>query len=355
MKYKKSKGYSVQRIILIILCVVLAVILALMLAGTVYVETLFGRLNHVSSNETLSGSNGRVDQSTRPTDSMPEDFTGPVVNPGDITMPSGPAEAIGGDHVVNILLEGQDARIGQGIQRSDAMILCTINKDTSTLTLSSFQRDSYVTIPGYWDDKLNHSFRYGAYYNNGSVQSAFDLLNDTIEYNFGVKIDGNVLVDFESFVDVIDQVGGVDIELTEAEVNHLRGFGYQVSTGVNHMDGALALDYARIRKIDGGFARDNRQRIVIMALLEKAKTLSVTELNNLVMALLPMVTTDLSDSTIVGYMVEYLPMLTNLKVVTQEIPAEGTYYLGFVNQMSVVIITDYDANRQLLQAAMGKD
>lgn len=351
----KKKTRSAQRVVLIVVCVVLAIILAAMLAGTIYLEVIFGRLNRVDPDETMSLDSKPVDINTRPTDSMPEDFTGTVLSEDDITMPTGPAETIGGDHVINIMLEGQDARTGEGIQRSDAMILCTINKDTKTITLTSFQRDTYVTIPGYWGDKLNHSFRYGAYYNNGSAQGAFRLLNDTITYNFGVGIDGNVLVDFESFVDVIDQVGGVDVELTSAEANHLRGQGFSVSTGDNHLDGKTALAYARIRKIDNGFARDNRQRIVMIALLEKAKTLSLTELNDLLMEVLPLVTTDLSNSQIMSYALELLPMLADVKIVTQQIPAEGTYYYGWVRDMSVVVVSDFEANRALLQSAMAQN
>lgn len=345
MKDKKKKSpKSTQRNILIALCVVLALLLAVMLFVTVYLEVMFGRINRP----------GKINQEqigdiTRATESMPEDFTGVVVDPEDVDMPSGPAESMEAEHIVNILLIGQDARPGEDTQRSDSMILCSFNKNTKTLTMTSFLRDMYVTIPGYWNDKLNHSYRYGAIYGDG----AFKLLDETLEYNFGVQIDGNVEVNFTGFVDVIEAVGGVDIYLTSDEADYINGSGYSnLVEGMNHLDGDQALTYARIRYLDSDFGRANRQRTVLMALLDKIKTLSITEMNSLLMELLPLVTTDMSNSEIIGYALELFPMLTDATIVNQQIPAEGTYELGWTNDMSVIFV-DFDANCRILKETIG--
>lgn len=342
MKANKKKT---KRTALIVLCSVLALILAVLIMAVIYVEVLFGRLNRPGA----SGALESIDLSTRPTDTIPADFTGPIYNDGDIDMLTGPADLIGGDHILNILLIGDDARTGQEPQRSDAMILCSFNTQTKTLTMTSFLRDMYVTIPGYWDDKLNHSYRYGGLYGDG----AFELLNATLQYNFGVQIDGNVEVNFEGFVDVVDLVGGVDIDLTAAEARYINNAcGSALAGGVNHLNGELALTYARIRYLDSDFGRTNRQRNVLTALVDKAKTLSLTEMNSLLMKLLPLITTDMTNAEITSSALELFPMLKDVQIVTQQIPAEGTYQFAMVNSMSVILV-DFEANRQLLKETIG--
>ena len=108
-------------------------------------------------------------------------------------------EQIEDDALVNLMLVGQDRREGEGRQRSDTMILCSINPDTKQVSLISFMRDLYVRIPGgYSDNRLNAAYAFGG----------FPLLDDTIYENFGITIDGNIEVDFERFEKVIDVLGG---------------------------------------------------------------------------------------------------------------------------------------------------
>ena len=112
------------------------------------------------------------------------------------------------DDLLNILLVGQDRREREGRQRSDSMILCSINPDTKQISMISFLRDLYVQIPGgYSDNRLNAAYVFGG----------FPLLMDTLHTNFGVSIDGCFEVDFSGFQSVIDILGGVDIEMTSKE------------------------------------------------------------------------------------------------------------------------------------------
>ena len=115
-------------------------------------------------------------------------------------------------NIKSILLIGQDKREGESRQRSDSMILATLDKDQGTVSLTSFMRDLYVAIPGYSTTRINAAYAYGG----------MDLLDQTLEENFGVKIDGNVEVDFEVFQVLVDKVGGIDLELTQAEADYLR-------------------------------------------------------------------------------------------------------------------------------------
>lgn len=114
-------------------------------------------------------------------------------------------------NIKSILLIGQDKREGESRQRSDSMILATLDKDQGTVSLTSFMRDLYVAIPGYSTTRINAAYAYGG----------MDLLDETLEENFGVKIDGNVEVDFEVFQVLVDKVGGIDLELTQAEADYI--------------------------------------------------------------------------------------------------------------------------------------
>lgn len=161
------------------------------------------------------------------------------------------------DSLINILLIGQDKREGEERQRSDAMILCSFNPETSKLSMMSFLRDLYVQIPGYEDNRLNAAYAYGG----------FELLKETLELNFGISVDGCLESDFSGFEKIIDTIGGVEIELTKEEAEIVG-----VNEGVCTLNGNQALTYARIRKIDSDFQRTERQRKIMNSVFEKAKT-----------------------------------------------------------------------------------
>ena len=149
MKRKNNNRSSRTKVALIVLCVILAIVLAALIFLTAYVESWMNRLNRDVNNETLSSS--EVEQILQ----QEATGTGPTVREDDIDFGKEPTVTIGGEEIVNILLIGQDRRPGEGRQRSDAMILCTINVNTKTLTMTSFLRDMYVQIPGYRNNKIN--------------------------------------------------------------------------------------------------------------------------------------------------------------------------------------------------------
>lgn len=248
-----------------------------------------------------------------------------------------PVDTIADDeNLVTIMLIGQDARPGESRARSDTMILATFDKENKHIYLTSFLRDLYVQVPGYEDTRLNHAFAYGG----------MTLLSETMMKNFGIKIDNSVVVNFESFTDVIDALGGVDIELSSAEAKIVG-----VGAGKQHLNGTQALKYARIRKIDSDFGRTERQRKVLSAVFQSAKSMSVDQINGLVNTIFPMVSTDMSNMDIVGYVAELLPMLTEAEFTTYSIPAKGTYSFNKIRGMSV-IVADMQANRDILKSAL---
>lgn len=351
MKKKEKVGKAKpinKRTLLIVLCVVLAVILVTLIIGTAYMEKMMNLIGRNHADETLSASELEEFQNGQ-TETMPSDFEGEVIDPGDLNWNTHNGPVKNAEHIINIMLIGQDRRPGEGRARSDVMILCTINKNTQKFTMTSFMRDMYVPLPGFWDDKMNAAYALGG----------MEALDACLETNFGIAVDGNVEVDFNGFIGLIDLVGGVEIELTQSEANYLNGnyglqqdsgsYGWNLKSGKNCLTGAQALGYARIRAIgDGDFDRTERQRKVIGVLVEKCKSMNLSQLKKLMEEALPMLTTDLTNREILNYIIDLLPMLSNLKIETQRIPADGTYQYAWVREMSV-LLPDLEANRDILR------
>ncbi len=272
----------------------------------------------------------------------------------DITSDSDTYEIPISEDVYNILLIGSDTRERGGAGRSDAMILMSINQKTETIYLTSFLRDSYVHIPGYGNTRLNHSFAYGGP----------ELLEETLEENFKVHVDRYVAVDFYSFMDVIDILGGVYIDVTEEELdvtndyvwsmNKLLGeewyTDYIWNPGYQLLNGKQALCYARNRYTGTDFERTQRQRNIISTVISKCKSSAPSTLVSLAQVILPQITTDMEKSQILNYAAN-IGAYINYDVISQQIPAAGTYSNVTISGMSVIRI-DMDANIDLLQSTI---
>ncbi len=172
-----------------------------------------------------------------------------------------------------------------------------------------------------------------------------------------------VEVDFEGFMELIDLVGGVEIELTSAEASYLnkRGNwdvtgndGWNLKKGVNKLTGSQALAYSRIRAIGLDFERTERQRKVLTALLEKSKTLSFTQITKLIDKSMPLLATDMETADMVKYARVLFDMFSELEVSSLRIPADGTYsYADFAGAGDSIVI-DFDVNRKLLVDTLTK-
>ena len=331
-----------RRTFLVILCIVLGLLLSLLIAGTVYANYLLNLMNRPGNDLQETMSQEQIEEILQEDILSPDATNAPVKNEEDLDWGNKEGELIEtSENIVNILLIGQDARPGEGRARSDTMILVTVNKTTKTITMTSFLRDLYVKIPGYADNKLNATY----------VLGGMELLDKTLEQNFGVQVDGNVEVDFNCFARVVDELGGVEMELRSDEANYINITveNSNLTAGVHRLTGQQALQYSRIRHLDpdADFSRTNRQRKVINALLEQFRNTDVSDLLKLVKEILPMVTTDMSNKDILSLAGELLPMLADCTIVSQRVPADGEYYLATINQMSC-IVADMDAARELL-------
>ena len=253
-------------------------------------------------------------------------------------------------NIKSILLIGQDKQGDQTRQRSDSMILATLDKDQGTISLTSFMRDLYVAIPGYSSTRINAAYAYGG----------MELLDETLEENFGVQIDGNVEVDFEVFKILVDKVGGIDLELTQAEADYICGrdqsvlypqplrTDWDLQEGVNHLDGEQALIHARNRSIgNSDYRRTERQQDVLKAAFAKIKDLNVLELGGLVKDVLPLVTTDLSLWDMTGYAMDVMSIGTD-EIQSYRIPENGSYTPQTIDGMQV-LVPNLEQNREYLQ------
>lgn len=331
MKRDKNTKYIVKRVLWIVLCV----ILSMTLIASMFVAVAVTKYKKYQ---------GLINYTTR-VDIVSHPLYTQVKEEGKLVEDS--------EEIINLLLVGQDAREGQGRQRSDAMILLTINMKTDTMTMTSFMRDLYVEIPEHGYSKLNAAYAWGG----------ADLLNLTLLKNFGIVVDANVEIDFQGFMKAIDVVGGVDVELSQSEVNFLQRNGnwgvtesawaWDLKAGMNHLSGDQALAYCRDRFSDGtsDFGRTARQRKVLNALFNKCKNLSMNEIDALMVEILPLVTTNMTQDEMNRYITLVLPAMSKMSVKEVRIPADGTYQNTTRNEMSV-LVPDLDKNRQILMEAI---
>lgn len=253
------------------------------------------------------------------------------------------------DDVRNILLIGSDVRNDGSVkgQRSDTMIMLSIDSAHKQIKLTSFLRDSYVEIP-YTDDGVNKVYKskMNAAYGKGGAQGVID----SIEYNFGVDVHNYASVDFETFEKIVDLMGGVTVDgVTAKEAKFMNAEAdTNITEGSNHMNGYEALWYCRIRKLDSDFYRTMRQRKVLSAIINKAKGMKYTELLNLVKQVLPDVSTDLTEGDIKSLGLSAVTDYLGYEIVQQQIPADGTWRDGRANG-SYVIDFDLGANKEILR------
>ena len=379
-KKSKSSGGVGKIVLIVVLSVVL--ILALLVGVAFYFVNSFlnSKLDKVTqaqfveqavSGQDLSALIGNLDE-TEPTELVTEATTEPTTEA--TTQPTEPDYGQSGK-VVNILLIGQDGRAGEEALLADAIILVTFNKETRTLRLTSFLRDSYVKLPEYYRghtcgwNRINTSYALGfSWY---STAGAMEMLNLTLENNYGVKVDGNVEVSFDTFQHVVDAMGGVDIDLRGDELAKMLEYqGYRnahfeyvgiekrfdLQEGVNTLDGYLALAYARERHMsnaDSDIQRTARQRKVIESLLNKLSKMSLSQINDLIDQVLAEIVTDISTDDMKMYITELVPYLFDLKLESYQVPAEGTYWGEMVelpDGLSGVLKIDFPKNKQVVAA-----
>lgn len=230
------------------------------------------------------------------------------------------------DKVKTVVFFGTDSRDTENMSsgRSDTIIIASINPVTKRIKLISIPRDTYVTIPNNGQDKINHAYAYGGE----------ELSIKTINNNFGLAISEYVTIDFSGLVNVIDTVGGININVTEAEKAFInRGSKTKLSTSGNVLlNGEQALIHSRNRTVGNDFERAARQRIVLEALIKKIGSMEVSQMLNLSDKMLKEVKTNMNIT-------DYTSMLTSIATNKSE-------YLNDIKSIQIPS-TDYSSGQMI--------
>lgn len=256
------------------------------------------------------------------------------------------------DGVINILLIGNDSRKNGEDGRSDAMILLSVSAKTKKIYMTSLLRDMYVEIPGHDNNRLNAAYSFGG----------AELLMKTVEKNLDIKINRYMLVNFEAFANLVDAVGGVDLELSSAEIEWVNAYlnEYNLLTerefgtdymdtsaeGMVHLNGPQALAYTRNRYIGTDFGRTERQRKVLKEIIHGLPGAMVKNPGLLIDGLMPNLTTNLTQWECYQLSLDAPRMLT-YDIEQGSIPLKGTYRDATIRKMSVLEV-DYDVNKEYL-------
>ena len=345
-KKKNTKGRVTRTVVL-----VMSIIMLICGTGMVYYYTVLDNLNFEEVPGDTAPTTDGADDPVK-TDSLLED-----------------------EHILNILLFGQDAH-GSGendFGRSDTIILLSLDNLHQKIKLTSFQRDTYVTVPGYGDGKLNSAFSLGG----------VPLSIRMVEANFGIRVDKYACVDFNSFRKIIEVLGGVDIELSIDEIEYINAqidvnnqlkytefldVDYSKETQVVHLDGFQALWYARNRGADslGGISdysfsgddwdRTQRQRKLLETIMTSLKEeASLTDIVEIVNEIGPLVTTNLKKNDIT-FLVSNCMTYLDYDMVEMSIPTEPNWKYGKTDDLqSVIVITDWDQVRYDLASFVYED
>ena len=211
--------------------------------------------------------------------------------------------------IKNIAVFGVDSRNGEDTGNSDAIMIVSIDGNKGKVKMVSIARDTYVNIPKYGRTKITHAYSYGGP----------ELAMATVNENFGMDITDYITVNFEQLAEIIEQMGGIDVEINEGERLELNkyvapGVEKVQQTGAVHLNGEQAVSYSRIRKNDNDDMRTGRQRKVMMCLFEKAKGLSPFQYPSYVKTLMPMMETSLTDAEIL----QLAPVAMNKNLVLEQ-------------------------------------
>lgn len=359
----------------VVIC--LSVVLVLMIAVFVSVHCLisyyYGLMNYIDVDAQTTRSEEEIDSIIEALDSADpnvtnshesEEIDNNVQNALDgIEQIREPIEG-----VINILLIGVDNSGIPGdnsyyatLQNTDSMIVVSINEKTKKIVLTSLLRDSCVEI------KRNNGTTVIGRLNTASLYGGYSTLFETIDRNFGIEVDKFVQVDFSSFIDIVNIVGGVDIYVEESEAIELNrvlqsiniiigdpinsGLFTDTSAKIRHLNGKQALAYARIRYNNGSdFGRTERQRKLIMTVAQQLTSLNVSQLNSLLTALLEKVSTNLTQSECVSLMANAMSYL-RYDMESLGIPQYGMFKNITVNHkemLEVDFVANYKAWKELV-------
>jgi len=354
-KHEKRTEHKGLRRTLMIVGIVLGVIAVLWAAVYLVVNSYLGKINYDDGRQDESSVSDDADVPVLPEEDeksdapdSAQDVIDQATNQIEENLSQEDLAVRNTEELTNILLIGSDTRQSGTAGRSDTMMLLTIDREREIVALTSLMRDMYVYVPDHGNMRINAAYAYGG----------AQLLIDTIEANFKIEIDNYAAIDFYAFVEAIDAIGGVTMDISYDEFYgvNLAIEKYNKIIGDPYDDGLLttsgedilltgkqALGYARNRHFPmGDFDRTAHQRKLVEALFARAKSADLSELDALLDAVLPGVTTDMSQVEILSWMV-LAPSILQYEFSTYRIPIDGAYgeiVLGGADMLSV----DFEKN-----------
>lgn len=258
------------------------------------------------------------------------------------------------DGMRNILLLGVDSRTSSFSGRTDTMILLSVDIEGNLIKMTSFLRDTYVSIPGYKNNRLNAAYVYGG----------FDLLAATFEENFGIRPDAYVIVNLSGLTRVIDELGGVYVDVDSKKLDRINAViywynkqvlnlsnlrdGYLTKGGLQKLTGKQAEAWARYRYSESDMQRAERQRQLISIIFEQICTMSLSDLVSFAMDNIDLVKTNLGISDIISLAPAVLA-LRDAEIRELQIPISGGYKSQTISGMSV-LVPDRQKNADALAA-----
>lgn len=266
-----------------------------------------------------------------------------MVLPDDYELP-----AAGKTGIYNLLLLGIDNPGSDISGRSDTMLLASFNARMGELRLISFMRDTYVTIPRHGHNKLNAAFSYGG----------ADLLIETLQSVFGVHVDGYVAVNYSLMIDLVDAIGGVELDVSRDEVRKLNGIleyynglrgadpkeGRLAGPGLQRLNGLQTMSYARIRKLDSDFVRVQRQQQVILAIYRQLCSLDMLSLTRVITEHIADVDTNVTLAQAASLVAGVLSF-DEIKTSTLRVPMDGAYS-SRVTETAYIIVPKLEKCRE---------
>ena len=340
--------------------ILLALILVGAVAAGIYWNHMLGLLGKASEHTVPTLSQEELDAILGTEETVP-----PTTTPED-TWP----QVVSDQNITNIMLVGQNYREDEPNKLSDTMLLCSINRETNTLTMVSFLRDLYVPLPAYAGhsggrNRINVCYALGSTWKRSS-EGGMEMLAKCIEQNFGVHVDHTIEASFDTFAEIINAMDGVDVVLTQEEAEYLTdhvGYVGSFQEGENALMGYDALAYARIRKIDGDRQRAARQRTIVSSLIDKCRKMGLLELHDLATQILPLIITDMTSAEITDYLWELIPMVKDIKLASLTIPVDNetlphsmwSKTLDLYGYPSSVLECNLKLNAEYLQNALGME
>lgn len=344
---KPLKAFTAKSAVALVLSILLAIGGGVMVAFYNTIDSV----NYKYIGESSSSSSSQVSSLVNPNEELSLNF-----NNGKL---------LNDPMILNIMIFGEDNRQEGDVNgRSDTMVLVSIDNRHKKLKITSFMRDMWVTIPG--------TDAYGNSYGENKINAAYTLGGPqlsikTVESNFGIAIDRYAVVDFDSFKAIIDVLGGIDIQLSQDEIDYINWQTYlngqstdryeiKSAPGVVHLNGRQALWYARDRGyqddahpevvISGDdFDRTQRQRNLLSLIMKEFKSASLPQIVQIVSQIGPMITTNLKKDEITTLVAN---SLTYLGYDTEEyrVPEDGTWkYSITADEQSILEITDWETLR----------